>query len=337
MKIKQATTVALSAPLAFNASGNATTDKSAASLPNRFKILDWGDNVGRTTGAEIHVTSKTVSVLAANQELMAHETVPLDYEHQSVKGHKEYKEPPHHYAAHGKIECVEGEGVYFTAAEYTPNGVEFALSYKDVSAVAYADDEGNVIFIQSVALTQNGDVDGMEFTAALTAQLSTPEKTEPSTMDKNENEKNKYRDMLITLLGLEPAEGEDTITDEAIAGAIASNASKAEKKETKTADDKPAESKEMVAMSARIDKMEKDSIVSAGVALGKVIPLSAEQIQDMDIAVLSSMIDKLPADQINMSKKAAEEKPATKVALSADEKGICERLQISEEEFLASK
>ena len=322
VNIKNAHSVVLSQPHALRAEGGEVDQ-----LPTRFKILDWGKNIGRTTGAEINVTAKTVEVLKANQEANAHETVPLDYEHQSVVGHPAYKEHPHHYAAHGEIEVIEGDGIYYSAAEYTPNGKEFAASYKDVSAVAYTDDQGDVIFIQSVALTQNGDVDGMEFQTALSAHLTNQSQTK-NNMDKDTN---KHKDMLIALLGLKPADGADDVTDEAIAAAIAAHDEKSK------ASDKPAEEAkdkdQMVALNARLDGIEKNRVVDNAVAQGKLIPLSAEQITDMDINVLSSIIDKLKPGQVNVDKTAQTEKPSDKVALSADEKALCERLNISEEDF----
>lgn len=329
---------------ALRASGEGA---AAGELPKRIKILDWGENKGRTTGARLLVGAATLAILTANQERAAHEIVELDYEHQSVKSHPNYKEAPRHSAGHGAIECIEGEGIYLSVSDYTPNGEEHAPSYKDVSGVVHTDPGGNVILVRSVALTQNGDVAGMEFSehvAALAAQDPSTHQptTQPTNKTMEDKNKDKYRALLITILGLTPAEGSTEVSDEQITAAaetageqIALAATLAEKPKPDPAnkDDDP-----IVALNARLDKQDKDRLVDKATALGKVIPLSAEDIEKTPITVLSAMIEKLPAGAVPTKTEVNNtEIPSGDVALSADEQSICKQLGVTEEDYKKSK
>lgn len=303
-------------------------DVEAKALPTRIKIFEWGENIGRTSGARIVVGEKTLATLSANQNAQARDTVALDYEHQTFPGHPAYKEPPHHVAAHGSLEVVKGEGVYHHSLSYTPNGEEYAPNYPDVSPVAYTDDQDNLIFIHSVALTQAGDVKGLDFTAALSATIQ-----QKPTMDPDK--KDKYREMLVKLLKLQPSAGEEQVSDEAIVAAI--EAAETAKPAPDDGEGKALSASESKALSDRLDKMERDAIVDRSIAAGKVIPLSAEQIAETPVATLSAMVEKLPAGQVPTESKTQTEKPKDEpVALSASDKQLCKNLGLTEEEYKAS-
>lgn len=314
------------------------SEQDGAELPQRIKIFDWGENTGRTTGARIVVGAETLKVLSANQETQARDTIALDYEHQSFPGHPEYKPAPNHVAAHGQIEVIDGEGVFLHSVGYTPNGEEFAANYPDVSPVAYTDDQDNLIFIHSVALTQNGDVAGLAFANALSAATENLSKTQTkpntatkTTMETDDTKSDKYRDMLVTLLKLKPAEGESEVSDEAIAAALSSTDKPMPKKETEE------EATALSALNARFDKMERNQLVQTAVGEGKSIPLSSEDIEAMPVAMLSNILAKLPAGAVPTVSKVGNEKPSDKpVALSADQKKLAINLGLTEEEFTAS-
>jgi phage I-like protein len=302
-------------PVFTNAFAFRALGQDSENLPTRFKILNWGKNIGRTSGAEVNVTEKTVAALASNHQAAALDTIPLDYEHQSFPGHPHYKTPPHHYAAHGTVEVIPNDGIYFNVSEYTPNGQEFASSYKDVSAVVALSENGDVLLVKSVALTQAGDIENMEFTQAFNA-------TEDY-MDK------KYRELLITLLGLTPKDESEVVTDEAIEAAAAAMMDKVKPGAAKTKDEP-----EMQAFSARLEDIEKEMLISRSVAEGKVIPLSAEDIKGLSVVMLKSIVSKLPKNQINISQQAQGEKPAsTVVALSAEQEALYKRLGITSDQF----
>lgn len=324
-----AATVFLSSALPFRASAE------EAGLPKRVKLLGWGENVGRTTNHRILVDEVVAASLAANQSLVACDLVPLDYEHQSCPGHPNYVPDPRHSPGCGSVEVVPGEGVFLSAIQYSPNGVEFAPGYNDVSAVAHLDKDGRVLWISSVALTQRGDVSGMEFAeavAVLSAHSPSPKPTPPKPSMKDEAT---YREMLIKLLGLKPGDSGE-ISDEEIIAAVAAKA------EAMPAD-KPTAT-ETVALSARLDRMEKaeenrqrDALLARASAEGKVVPLSAEEAEGVSVAILTAMIDKLPKGEVPLAGAAGGEKPSPSVvALSADEANACRALGLTPEEFRAA-
>lgn len=304
-------------------------DAESDKLPSRVRLFSWGENLGRTTGARIVVGEKSQQCLSVNQTRFARDLVALDYEHQSVPGHPRFKEDPRHNAAHGKIELIEGDGVYLSGISYTPNGREHALSYADVSAVAHTDKDGNLLMVSSVALTQAGDVSGMTFDEAVAALSATDQIENPKTMEK---ENDKFRELLISLLGLKPADGEDKVTDEAIVAAAAAHS---EKKEDKA---EAPEGENVVAMSARFDAMEKNHLVQMATIQGKVIPLSAEGLKETSLATLQTMIEKLPAGEVPTDRKGKSEVPSDDVvALSADDKKVMDQLGLTEDEYRAAK
>lgn len=268
--------LALSAP--FRSGGD------AAGLPQRLRILKWGENIARPSGKVIVVDDTVAETLSANQELVGIDRVPMDYEHQSFKGHKNYQPDPRQHPGFGHIEVVPGEGVFLSAIEYTPSGVEHAASYQDVSAVVHLDDKNRPLWISAVALTQYGSVADVEFADAVAAlSLTEPDQTTKPTMDP-------YKPLLLKLLGLA-----DDASDEAIHAA-------AEKK----ADAPAAASTE--ALSARLELIEKGEekrarlhLVERATSEGKVIPLSAELMGETPLKVLEAIIDKLPAGTVALS------------------------------------
>lgn len=140
-----------------------------ANLPARIKIADWGLNEVRQsdgTTRAIFVNETTAAVLARMQHARGFDKVTLDYEHQSHRGSPTFKPDPRHDAGHGTIEVVPGEGVFYCAVDYTATGKEFAANYTDVSGVFWTNAKGEVLYVSSVALCQNGAIAGKEFTQA---------------------------------------------------------------------------------------------------------------------------------------------------------------------------
>jgi phage I-like protein len=300
---------------------------AAAGLPQRVKILGWGENIGRTTGARILVDESTVATLTANQELVACDLVPLDYEHQSEPTHPNYIPDPRLSPGAGKIEVVSGEGVYLSAITYTANGEQYADSYQDVSAVVRLDKASRPLWISSVALTQRGDLAGMELAesiAALSAQINSTTMTDPNAT---------YRPILLKLLKLP-----DTASEEDIIAA-------SEKESSEPNEPTDMTDADTAALSARLDALEathstqcRQALVDAACRAGKVITLSAELIAETPLAVLSAILDGLPANVVPMQTTTGKEIPSEKTAvLSADEKGAAKRLGLTEEEFAKGK
>lgn len=324
---------------------------SADGLPQRFKILEWGENVGRTTQARIVVGAVTAASLCANQSATACEVIPLDYEHQSVPGHANFIPDPREVAAHGTVEIVPEDGVYFSAADYTPSGQRFAPNYRDVSAVGFLDADSNLLFVHSVALTQRGDVAGMEFVAASAAPLVSTFRrfsvsaSTPNTMDTTpaaDAATPDYRALLVAALGLTPASDGDEVTDEQIMAAIdATPAADGE------GEDAPAPvamaaavpaADALAALSARTDALERRLLIQAATAAGKLIPLPDASLAELPLTALSALLDGLQAGAVPTSASRNTEAPTARpVAMSAEQATAAKALGLTAEEYLAAK
>jgi len=135
------------------------------SLPERIKILGWGDH--QTVNAIApRISPRTFAVLPQTQARKAWDQVALDYEHNTVPGSRAYKESgePRDVAAYGTPEVIEGEGLFLTNLVYTPSGRAHAASYIDLSPAVLLDEQtGDVLGLHSCALTRNGAIEGIHF------------------------------------------------------------------------------------------------------------------------------------------------------------------------------
>lgn len=176
-------TIIAALPLALGG-GMAFSASNADDLPSRILIAKWGENEARSQGQKFYVGEKTLKVLASEQARRGWDAVPLDYDHQSVPGHANYKEHPREYAAkNGGLEVVAGEGLYYLPGDYTPSGKKYAASYQDVSGYFFLDPQTNeVIAVRSVALCEHGDVEGAEFMQAIAAAAMMGELPEAVTL-----------------------------------------------------------------------------------------------------------------------------------------------------------
>jgi phage I-like protein len=312
-----------------------------AGLPQRVRILKWGENVGRTTGARILVDEVVAETLAANQELVAIERVPMDYEHQSVKDHPNYQPDPRHSPGAGTIEVVVGEGVYLSRIDYSPSGLEHAPGYQDVSGVIHLDAECRPLWISSVALTQTGDVAGMEFSEAMAVlsarfnPLTSPDPQIQPAMTPAD-----YRPLLLKMLKLP----DDTTDEELVAAAETEGNAPSEPQDPMTppvADTTAALSAlttRLTELEARATGSERAALVARASREGKVIPLSAELITQTSVAVLTAMVDALPAGEVPLDATQRKVAPAdSTAALSADESHAAKLLGLSPEQYQKGK
>lgn len=305
---------------------------SAAALPQRLKILSWGENFGRTTKARIVVGEKTLACLSANQVATACERVPMDYEHQSVKDHPHFVPDPRPVPGHGEIEIVANDGVYLSAIDYTPNGLEYAANYQDVSAVCYIDADNNLLFIRSVALTQHGDVAGMEFaeSVAASAQFSPTNPTHsPTTMLD-------YKALLLTRLGLADDASDENITAALAADDTATSAALAATAATAAA--AAAEGVSIAALTADFNAFRRQAAIDKAIAQGKTIPLSDSVLAGMPYAALTAMLDGLQPGTVATAASAAttEQLAAREVALSAEQSAAAKALGLTAAEYRAA-
>lgn len=330
--LPEAAKAVLSVALPFRRGGD------AAGLPQRVKILSWGENIGRTTGARILVDDAVAASLSANQELVACDLVPMDYEHQSVRGHPNYQPDPRHSPGGGKIEVVAGEGVFLSAIAYSANGEQHADSYQDVSAVVHLDKASRPLWISSVALTQKGDVAGLEFSeavAVLSARTALAAPTQ-SIMTPPTSDAATYRALIIKFLKLK-----DDATDGELIAAAEKKAGEPPEPDAMTPDSTAALSAvetRLAALETSHHARDRQDLVDRASREGKVIPLSAELIAQTPVAVLSAMIEGLPAGEVPLVTSGKKQAiPDKTVALSADESAAAKALGLSETEYRAGK
>jgi len=268
---------------------------AGAELPKRFKVLSWGDNP-TASGRVARVGSKTLATLSATQKRLGFGEVALDFEHNTVKGTRAYEESaePRPVAAYGTLDVVEHDGVFFNVSRWTPDGEKNALNFQDLSPAPAMDESGEVVFLHSVALCRQGDVEGLHF---VTLSVGSGNQEDP--MD--------HKATLLKVLKL-PATATDediqTAADAARPPDIAAMTAKVSDLEGKVT----ALSADLAALKAADVKRQRDAIVAQAAREGKVIPLSAEQIGAMDLAALADMVGKLPVT-VPLSKRTPAVEP----------------------------
>lgn len=312
-------------------------------LPTRMKILNWGENPN-SQGKKVVVGKRLIQ--AMTEPTYPFHEIALDYEHNTCPGTTEYQrtQEPRPIAAFLSVDVVEDEGVYVNVERWTPDGEKNAQHYCDLSAVPLMDADGHVTSIISVALSRAGAVPDITFSQAALAAMA---ETNPKG-----NTQMTHREMLIGLLGLEA-----DATDEAIVAAYnaALEKAKAEKaKEPAKPADPVKEDAEQVEesaalsaikvlasqfadMGARLDSHEKERIIAAATAEGKVVALSAEIVSKLSLDDLRKHCQELPKSVplVGLTPvKVAENKT---VALSATELEVAKSLGLTAEEYAKEK
>jgi hypothetical protein len=292
---------------------NGAAERLAADgkLPDRLKILNWGDNPA-IEGINPKLGSHTLKMFSALMAKKGLDRVALDFEHNTVPGTVEYErtQEPRAIAAHGPAELIPGDGLYLTNLSYTPHGNGFALEYPDLSPAVHIDPAtGEVDFLHSCALTRAGAVLGLSY---YSVEARIEDKATTSKGDEMD-----WKKMLIKLTG-----AADDVSDEDLAkmfeAKISSVATAAAEPvqvalsalSATVAALKPAEGQEgeitalsgkvaalgdvITTLSGELVAMRRQGVREQAAREGKVIPLSAEQIEGMDPKVLAEMVGKLP-------------------------------------------
>lgn len=295
---------------------------AAAELPDRLKILPWGDS--ESTKGRVTVGLKTLSALASAQRLLGFERVALDFEHNTVPGTRTYKESgePRPVAAYGTVEVIEGEGLFLTGLVWTPEGSKAARNFEDLSPAVRQDDTGEVLFVHSVALTRNGAVHDLTF---YSVSAETDDEQGEKYYAPTTQEETQMKGALARLLGLNAEATDEQIEQAAekagmvIVALSAIDMAKLQALSALSAEDLQAKLTVLSAVgdsskatleglvtrigaiegslqtfSAEKIKGDRQQIKDRAAREGKVIPLSAEQIGAMELTVLSSLVDKLP-------------------------------------------
>lgn len=281
MQVKQDNTVWVSLSAAL------PLVREPGKLPTRIKILNWGENPNAYR-TPVRVGRRLLSALA--DPLYPFGTVALDWEHNTCPGTPAYKESkePRSVAGYGRVEAVEGDGVYLNMTAWTQEGIEKAADFFDVSPVPLANKSGDVVAIHSVALCRNGAVPGMEFRQTALSMFFT--QTKGSNMD--------AREMLLKLLKL-PADADDAAIEAAQKALEEGQPSPAPMSVDIGKIVAEAVKTELLPLSTRIAAFEADNLAAAKQRLldaakmdGKVIALSADAVKLISLSALSETIDK---------------------------------------------
>ena len=274
--------------IAFRSPVTLPADKQ---LPTRLKVAHWGRNEAVDVTPIVNETS--VACIPHNQRVAHIDTAILDFNHNTLPGSEAYKaeKEPRNIAAKGKLEVVPFDGVYFSALEWTPEGKDAFLGghFPDLSPAVKLNDAGEVIFIHSAALCQQGSINGLHaFSVGGLPTMKTATATQ-STMD--------FKKLLLLLLGL-PETADDTAIETA-AKAFSAKAQTA----TAAGEEVKAFSTTLKAITDRLDAQDRSVLTSTAIAAGKIIPLGVDKLPIADFKV---MIDSLPADQVPMEKRTPE-------------------------------
>jgi len=286
---------------------------SGENLPTELRVLKFGEN--NSTKGIIRVGSKTRSLLPLNQRDLGFDRIAIDYEHNTVPGTRAYKESsePRQVAAHG-VPQVRTDGLWLCNIEWTPSGKVNARNYIDLSPAPSLDENGEVVFLHSVALCQQGAVDDLYiFSVDMNNSTST---LETEIMDKLLAALRKAFNLADTAdenaiaaaltapatfsAKLTDLEGKITTLTAAIEKGKTADPAKDGKADDLTAKittlstDLAALKTSLTAMQADVEKRDRDALVAQACREGKVIPLSAEDIAKQPVKTLSEMISKLP-------------------------------------------
>lgn len=107
----------------------ALSSDPAEALPNRLKVLAWGNNPNANQ-RKVHVGERFLQAMAATA--YPYLKIPLDFEHNTVKGMPAYEESkePRDVAGYATVEVIPGEGVFLNVTRWTPKGRMAASSLK---------------------------------------------------------------------------------------------------------------------------------------------------------------------------------------------------------------
>ena len=273
--------------------------KDAGALPTRLKLLSWGDNPSvHPEAANVRVGERSAADLAGGQKARGFDRVALDFEHNTVPGSPEFERTrePRSVAGYGVPRVVAGEGLFLEEIEWTPTGKLSALDYKDLSPTVKLDENGEVTFVHSVALTRAGAVEGLSF-------FSVNIKTNENHMSTENKTQSAVADNVIVVADLAPTVGLAATASKAdVLGKLVALSSLAlsvggfedrlkaiEKANANppggtpgsTAGGTPAATPELVALTARLEGIEKAFSAQASAASevekGRLIRLFAQE------------------------------------------------------------
>lgn len=319
------------------------TNGDDTSPPMRFLVVPWGTT--QTIEGPVICDAATAQILPGRQKEARADEITLDFDHSTAFGAGKGK--PRHIAGYGKPEIVTGEGIYLNMSRWTPEGKQFWANYQDLSpAFLQQKGTGRVTFLDSVALTPRGVIEGLTlFSAELETAPSTIN-SQPSTPNSPLMDIEKLK-AYLTKKGVKFEEGADLETLMSLAAGVMEKEISGE-----PAEEKPSE------MSAKVAKLESDlarvlaadaarhkanedaakaEIVRQASAEGKLLPpedvikeMSADALRRTAAAAPAGTVRTAPNGGLNPTQKNGGE---TAVTLSAEEKEVAKHMGVSEEEM----
>lgn len=133
--------------------------KEDGTLPERLKLFNWG--VNKSNQGDFIVDELSAKVFEDNQRIFGRETVPVDFNHNTVPDTEAFKAAAGSpaIAGYGRPVVIPNEGLFLENVDTTKSGIEKARDYKDLSPAPAVDkDTGRVIGLHSVALVPAGSV-----------------------------------------------------------------------------------------------------------------------------------------------------------------------------------
>lgn len=275
----------------------------AKNLPARLLVVPWGES--KTRKGLVVCGAKTLAEMPGRQRAEKFDRVALDFNHNTAKDGPE----PKPVAGFGTPEIVEGEGVYLSAIEYTDEGRRLLAGghYPDISPAVLRDPQGEVLFLHSVGACRQGEIDGLTlFSAGDGPELSCFEavdEDDPDAADDGNRAASELRAVVVGLINaIDPGA---SLAEDASDGDIATAARAAAEKlaggEGDGGDAAPvamAAGEELlgkiVALEAKFEARERESLIAEATRAGKVVPLSADEIAGMSLTTLSSLVSGLP-------------------------------------------
>ena len=290
-------------------------------LPKRLKLLNWGAN--ETKKGVVIVNATTLSALPQQQAAHGYDRIALDFAHNSVPGHPNYKADPREVAAYGVAQVVEGEGLFLDAIQWTPAGEKYARNYADLSPTPLLNEAREVTFIHSFALCPQGAVDGLSFFDAA------PDAAAADSMPE-------IKKLLAAILGLDP----ETATEDQLLEAgkkhletLTAAAENKKKEEEEAAKKAASAATTQEALSQRLDAIERKQLLTLAVQEGKVVP---ESLRDLPLEKLQAYIAEIkPTVPVERRTAAGLEpmsadQPGT---MSATDKTVAAQLGISDADW----
>lgn len=322
---------------------------AAEALPDRLLICPWGKT--ETNKGTVVCNATTLAVLSANQLATKREKVALDFQHNTVPGCESYTGEPCKVAAYGVVECVDGQGIYLSSIEWTPEGKEHATGghYPDISPAIKMNDKGEVIWVHSAGLVRQGEMDGLtlfdaaDVVGAVLAQgidtcsmswASARELLNPilALVGLKITDTAGFDEMKATVkLGADKLEaGMKTPAAQAAAAAVTGVA---EPVQAMSAADFRAQMATFAALQAeRLDAMEKNLILREATAAGKVVPFTADEITGFTVSQFRTLCEKLPPT-VSLTPRDGRPPASTTETFSAAERAVMAGLGITEATF----